>query len=177
MNRDSYLDVQILKDSILSELHARLATAVHFCNSTGCALGITYPDFQDNVPHMFGYTVRVFGTAPELEKVVAHVNGLAEYDLISVSAIKPVPKTDKMVVFARDRQAEGLSPSSQKRRERRAAKRGVECFHPEGLGHVPHSLIMQSKSKSKHFILPIRKADTPMDGGHSYGLGYMLPDF
>ena len=177
MTTDNYLDVVITADSISDKVHARLETVVHRCIFNGDTLGVAFPEYNEVEPNDFGNVFRVFGNPKGLMTFKNSSEPLQQHGLIDFMDIKPIPTTNKTVVFVRDRAMEGRSASNIRRSKNRAMQQGKEFVEPPAINEPVHSLTLQSKSKGVHYTLHIKKTSIPTEGGHAFGLGYALPDF
>lgn len=170
--RELYMDVLIKRPEIARDLHARLLHAAHQVQTDSWDLAVSFPDWRKN-PGEFGLLFRLFGANQQiLDAYRGYVAVLVENELIRLFPVLPVPQTQRATCFARDQHINKSGPAAARRRVRRGGAEEVPAM-PRRCTHW-----LNLRSSSGHtFALAVRKCNSAQQGGHQYGLGFLLPDF
>lgn len=179
-----YIDLSAHGDSILFELFGRVLKVVHLSACDGKAVAVDWPMWRE-AEGGFGPVVRLLGPQTSIEHCLQKLTPLLEAGLLIIRGpIGPVPaNATHSYGYRRNRKQDALSPSHQRRLERRALARG-EVYQSTVAGgekrRTKHHLPMQSKSSGMRFSVFIERVpaeDLTSNTPGSYGFDVAVPSF
>lgn len=181
LDTSQFTDAIILDESLATELHARLVTAVHKAISDGAVLGVDWPEFVSG--KRFGRIMRVFGSPDDLAAYKALAKPLEQHRLVMLYGPQKTPDAAVWRSFFRCRKSEDGTDASNAYKQRRAAARGAVYTPPKAVRIVAKDYLkMVSTTTKQRFSLFIRlnTSDSPPVAAappSGYGMGGYVPHF